>query len=421
MDIDRLLVSRIIQDQSLTAVAEAAITPKFFRDAESRSVFKAILAHHTKHGAVPSLGAIRLDHPTYNFVKCSDPMSFLIDEIRERHKFALLEDALAEAADTFNEASSSEIMNILQSALNNVHADAPSTRDTDITLTGMERLARYLERKENPDSMLGIPTGFSTIDKATQGIQKEQLITLVGPPKAGKTTLMLLVAIAAWLQGYKPLFFTFEMSTDELTERLDAFRSGISASRLRNATFTKEEEARLAKHLRAIDAMHSFIMSADSANATTLSGIAAKIDQYKPDIVFVDGVYLLQDENGEKAGSPQALTNLTRGFKRMAQNRSIPVVISSQVLEWKMDRKKGITSNSIGYSSSFAQDSDTIIGVEKTDDDNIQKLKIVLARHSPSLETYVMWNWENGTFEELDSDPFIGAEGGGWDGEGSRF
>ena len=74
-----------------------------------------------------------------------------------------------------------------------------------------------------------------------------------------------------------------------------------------------------------------------------------------------------------------------------------------------MDKKKGITSNSIGYSSSFAQDSNTIIGVEKTDDPNINKLKIVLSRNAPPTETYVQWDWETATFEELNDDPFEGG------------
>jgi hypothetical protein len=75
-----------------------------------------------------------------------------------------------------------------------------------------------------------------------------------------------------------------------------------------------------------------------------------------------------------------------------------------------MNKKKGITSDSIGYSSSFAQDSDVILGVEKTDDENINKIKVVLARNCPPLETYVQWDWTCGKFEELNEDPFAGME-----------
>lgn len=71
-----------------------------------------------------------------------------------------------------------------------------------------------------------------------------------------------------------------------------------------------------------------------------------------------------------------------------------------------MDKKSGITANSVGYSSSFAQDADALIGVENTDDPRIKKIKIVIARNSPPVDFFVQWDWETGEFIELDGDPF---------------
>jgi hypothetical protein len=121
-------------------------------------------------------------------------------------------------------------------------------------------------------------------------------------------------------------------------------------------------------------------------------------------VVYVDGMYMMEDENGEAKGSPQALTNLTRGFKKMAQNLQIPIAISTQVLLWKMDRKRGVTTGSIGYASSFAQDSDVLIGVEKTEDDNICKVKILDGRNVKRMEILVLWDWDEGTFEEIEPE-----------------
>jgi hypothetical protein len=111
---------------------------------------------------------------------------------------------------------------------------------------------------------------------------------------------------------------------------------------------------------------------------------------------------MLDDENGEAKGSPQALTNITRGFKKMAQNLHIPFAISTQALLWKMDRKKGLTTNSIGYSSSFGQDADVLVGVEPTEDDNRNKIKVLDGRNVKRMEIYVEWDWDEGTFVELE-------------------
>jgi replicative DNA helicase len=405
-DFERLLVSRVIQDKDLSDVADAGITPEFFGDPDNKAVFKAILRHKANYGEVPSLGTIKTDFPTYRFVKVEDSMQVLTDRLRELHTLALLEQGLADSVDAHEEGNANAAMEALARTLANIATAVPNARDTDLTETGQERLARYLTLKDLPDGLRGVPTGFKTIDRATQGLQKEQLVCFVGPPKAGKSTLLLLAAMAAHLYGERPLFIGFEMSNEEQEERFDAIRAGISHARLRNGTLKKSEWDKLERALRELEAMPSFFLSSDSMNATTLTGVQSKIDAIRPTIVFVDGIYMMQDELGEAQGSSQALTNLTRGFKRMAKNLQIPIVISTQVLEWKMNKKKGITSDSIGYSSSFAQDSDVILGVESTDDANINKIKVVLARNCPPLETYCQWDWETGKFEELNEDPF---------------
>jgi replicative DNA helicase len=403
-------VSRVIQDKDLAVVADAGITPDFFGDPDNKSVFKAILRHKGNYGEVPSLTTIKTDFPTYRFVKVEDSMEVLTDRLRELHTLALLEQGLADSVDAHEEGNATAAMEALARTLANIASAVPNARDTDLTETGQERLARYLTLKDLPDGLRGIPTGFNTIDRATQGLQKEQLVTFVGPPKAGKSTLLLLAAMAAHLHGERPLFIGFEMSNEEQEERFDAIRAGISHARLRNGTLKKTEWDKLERALRELEAMPSFFLSSDSMNATTLTGVQSKIDAIRPTIVFVDGIYMMQDELGEAQGSSQALTNLTRGFKRMAKNLQLPIVISTQVLEWKMNKKKGITSDSIGYSSSFAQDSDVILGVESTDDSNINKIKVVLARNCPPLETYCQWDWETGKFEELNEDPFAMEE-----------
>jgi replicative DNA helicase len=408
-DFERLLVSRVIQDKDLAEVADAGVTPDFFQDPDNRAVFKAILRHKGTYGQVPSLATIKTDFPTYKFVRVEDTMQVLTDRLRELHTLALLEEGLAASVDAHEDNDAKSAIEALSRTLASIASAVPNSRDTDLTETGQERLARYLSLKDLPDGLRGVPTGFSTIDRATQGLQKEQLVTFVGPPKAGKSTLLLLAAMAAHLYGERPLFIGFEMSNEEQEERFDAIRAGISHARLRNGTLKKTEWDKLEKALRELEAMPSFFLSSDSMSATTLTGVQSKIDTIRPTIVFVDGIYMMQDELGEAQGSSQALTNLTRGFKRMAKNLQIPMVISTQVLEWKMNKKKGITSDSIGYSSSFAQDSDVILGVERTDDENINKIKVVLARNCPPLETYCQWDWETGKFEELNEDPFAGA------------
>jgi replicative DNA helicase len=155
-------------------------------------------------------------------------------------------------------------------------------------------------------------------------------------------------------------------------------------------------------------------MTEDASSLTTVSAIAGKIQQYRPGLVIVDGVYLMDDENGEPKGSPQALTNITRSLKRLAQKFDVPLIGTTQVLSWKLGNKKSrqISADSIGYTSSFAQDSDLILGVESDPDiDNQAIVRVVLARTAPKGEIRIKWDWDTMDFTEVGEEGKDGNDG----------
>ena len=122
------------------------------------------------------------------------------------------------------------------------------------------------------------------------------------------------------------------------------------------------------------------------------------------DIIFVDGVYLMIDEVTGEANTPMALTNITRSMKRLAQKHKKPIVMTTQVLTHKM-RRGQVTADAIGYSSSFYQDSDVIFALQRQDenDDSSRLLRIVASRNCGPAEVELLWDWEEGRFEEYGS------------------
>lgn len=410
MSVERDLVSKILQERDLTPVAEAGITPDFFQSFEHREAFRFILDHHREFSQVPTETAFKRNYPTYRISEAGDTLPYYAAEISKDYTAYLLEDGLIKATDSFEDGDYEAAKATIAQCLTRVNREVTKIRATDLTEAPAERLKRYHEYSKRGGALKGISTGFHKIDLATSGMQPGQLFTFVGPPKAGKSTMLLLSAIFASMGFYKPLFIGFEMSNEEQEERHDAIRAGVSHKALRDGTLSADDFREMERMMRRLESMPSMTFTADPSSTSTLSGIAAMIDKYKPDVVYVDGVYMMEDENGETKGSPQALTNITRGFKKMAQNLELPFAITTQVLTWKMDRKRGVTTSSIGYASSFAQDSDVLIGVEPTDDPVINKVKILDGRNVKRMEFFVRWDWETGEFEELDDDGGISDE-----------
>jgi replicative DNA helicase len=288
----------------------------------------------------------------------------------------------------------------LNSSLESIHTEVSDLRDEDLTKTTKQRLA-YYERLATMIGLQGLPTGFATMDLATSGLQKEQLITLVGLQKTYKSMLLMCMNIACHDAGYKTLFASFEMSTTEQSTRHDALRSGISLTRTQTGKLHRKEQIKLRRMMHQLEDLHPLVFIHDPAATTTVSALAAKIRQYKPDVAFIDGTYLMDSEvPGVEPNSPQALTSITRSLKRLAQRCEIPIVQTTQALTWKS--RKGLTLDSIGYSSSFAQDSDVIFGVEevKDSDDREILLRIIAARNCPRKDVRLALDWEHGSIAE---------------------
>ncbi|MFI0265663.1 DnaB-like helicase C-terminal domain-containing protein [Streptomyces luteogriseus] len=411
LDIEHRFICRILTapDEWIQAV-NAQIDGGFFANPKHRRVWETITDYQREYRTVPTVAMLRQDFPkgTYKFLRVDEPINYLIDELRDSRKAALLEQGIADAATAWEEGDYSKSLAALYHTSSAINTVIPVADDMDLTKTGDERLAAYMERiGQDEDGVVGIPTGYRCLDLATGGLQPEQLITLAGFSKNGKSFVLLDMARAAHLSGHSPLFLGFEMSNREQGERMDASRAGVSLSRLRNGTLSKDEWEMLERSIVDLSAMHSFTFSADRGRTMTISGVAAKIEQYRPPVVYVDGVYMMEDEEGEPRMTPRALSNLTQGFKRLAQSFKIPIVISTQGLEWKADKGKGMSRKTVGYSSSFLTDSDALIGVEiSPEDPDIQILKILASRTAQPADFYVRRDWDRGGFEELDYNPF---------------
>jgi len=398
------LLSRAIRTRNISSMLEAGVNDDWFFVEENRAVWRFIRQHWTRYQEVPTGVTVLDNFPTYRLLAVDDSLEYLLDQLIEYRKRQSTISVVQDASEAIASGDHNAAIAVLgQGVAKLLDEGARETTDIDLTDNATQRFDEYLNVKTRPNGLLGIATGFKTIDQATAGLQPGQLITIIAPPKTGKSVLALQVAVNVHKDGFVPLFQSFEMNNIEQQHRHDAMRAHIAHSRLIRGGLNKDEETRYMKVLEEMETMHKFYLT-DAVSAMTVTGLSAKIDKLRPDIVFVDGVYLMVDEITGEQNSPQALTNITRGLKQLAMAKKIPIVISTQVLLWKM-KKKQVSADAIGYSSSFYQDSDVILGLQKQDeeDDTSRELRIVASRNCGPASSDLLWDWEEGKFEEYGS------------------
>jgi hypothetical protein len=402
--IEHLVISKIIEEQSIHEAVKSGIKPVYFAG-DWEKVYAWVLDYSNKHGAVPTERAF---HTAYGDIDVADTsgetFSGLFDELLNAYRSRTVIAAVSSAMGPLDKDNVNEAISILSRGLQAASADTARLRDFNIIENWENRYDRYVQMRETPNALRGIPTGFAGLDRVTHGLRPQQFVVMVGEPKRGKSLFELIMANACHRHGLRPMFISFEMSVAEQESRYDALNAKVPYDRILSGQLSEIELDRIRKSMILSKNMQPFIMSEDSSSLTTISAIAAKIQEYQPDAVYIDGMYLMDDENGEPKGSPQALTNITRGTKRLAQRFDIPIVGTSQVLSWKLNNKRtrAITADSIGYTSSFVQDADLVLGVERNPDlDDQAIIRVVEARTAAHAEIHVKWDWRTMEFEEV--------------------
>ena len=399
-DNEHRLVSKVIRDREITPALQRGITDVWFLDDENKRVWAFVRKHYAEYSEVPTAVTVKDHYPNYKVLDVQDNIEYLLDTMVEFRRRMLTRQGLENAVEQLQENDHESALLAMEATITKVNEQGVlGTHEIDLTKNTEERYKEYQSLQNS--EFLGIPTGFAKIDEATAGLQGGQLVTIIAPPKTGKSQIALKMAINIHRQGKIPMFQSFEMNNHEQQQRHDAMRANISHGRLRRGKLLPAEEARYIDVLNEMEKEQSFHL-VDAVNGITVSALAAKIEQAKPDIVFVDGVYLMLDEITGEMNTPQAITNVTRALKRLAQKIDKPIIITTQTLLWKMRAGK-VTADSIGYSSSFFQDSDVILGLEPIEEDEeLRNLKVVASRNCGPTETALTWRWETGCFHDED-------------------
>ena len=409
------LISKVITEKDLSVPVKLGIKPDHMTG-EWADIWRWLLEFHREHGAVPTERVLEKEYGGITLYDSSDEtFSRLSEEIFDAYRKRCIMDALQPAITSLNDDDVSAAVIALTSGLQKAAVETARLRDVDIIQNWENRINRYDEMRNTPNALRGIPTGFHGLDKITHGLRPQQFVVFAGEPKRGKSLFALILANSAHIHGKRPLFVSFEMSIEEQEARYDSLISKVPYTRILSGDLDNKDMVKIRKALSIRKNMQPFVFSEDTSSLTTISALASKVREYNPDVLFVDGVYLMDDEEGEAKGSPQALTNITRGLKRLAQRFDIPVVSTTQVLSWKLQNRKtrAVTADAIGYTSSFAQDADLVLGVERNPDlDNQAIIRVVLARTAPTGEVHVKWDWNTMEFEEVfdggfDVDPSI--------------
>lgn len=407
--IERGFISKLLEVKDFSVIKDQQIKNEFF-SGEHHLVFKYIQESVLKTGEVPTERVINQKFPTYKVeyfnekIGTEESLLFWSNELRNKVKH----DTMAELVENMYrklDTSKTDIddnFDYLKTRVAFIENEITISENVDITKDTEDRVEAYRKKKINK-GITGIPTGIRSLDLSIGGFEDETLSFIVGIAGAGKSWVQIIMGAYMMLHGIKVIQFVTEMSTNVMRDRYEAILfkllyGDFNYSDFKRGQLSLKQEEEFYNFLREdLPELEPLIIR----TATGVINMRSEIENLKPDIVFIDGVYLMQDDQGAKEGW-QKLTNITRDLKIMSKNLHLPIVGNTQ-----LDLKSGGGLAGIKYASSVSQDSDAIIELFRDElmiADHEMKLKVIKNREGSPSNIVINWDFKSMNFEEIFSE-----------------
>ena len=269
----------------------------------------------------------------------------------------------------------------------------------DLLVSAFDRIEML---HKNKGSLRGLKTGFRDLDKKTAGLQNGDLIIVGARPAMGKTTFAQNIAYnAAAINNRGVLFFSMEMSKDQIVDRMVADVSGVDSWKIRNGNLSDEDFAKIGDALADMGETPIYI---DDTSSLTALEIRNKARRAKHDhdigLIVVDYLQLISGGSRYAGNRVQEVTEISRELKKLARELEVPVIALAQLSRsvTGRDDPRPVLSD-LRESGSIEQDADIVMFLHRVDyyhqedgyePTNITELIIAKHRNGPvgKIELY---------------------------------
>ena len=294
------------------------------------------------------------------------------------------------------------------------------------TANGPEQLAKVIENVyekfkeltgENKEQYKGIPTGFGLLDKYTTGLNRSDFILIGARPAMGKTSFALNLAQNVAIGAKKKcVFFSLEMTKEQLAERLLASMSGVSSQKFRTGEMSDDEWIRVGNIAGQLNDVQLYL---DDTSAITVPEIKSRVRRLNNvDCVMIDYLGLISSAT-RKENRVQEVSEITRQLKMMAKDLNVPVICCAQLSRGTEGRGKSHRPqlSDLRESGSIEQDADIVmflysedyyrgeVDADKQDeiDDSLTELIVAKNRHGAVGTIELSFDKEFTRFRAIDN------------------
>lgn len=423
-----LLGAVLINEEALADVSEH-VTVKDFYDKRHAAIYAAMMRLYEHHKPVDLLtlteelkkkddldmigGTTYLSELT-NYVPTAAHAEAYAEMVSQKAIRRRLIKASAEISELGydEDTSTQEILEKAEAELFSVSDQSLKQDLTSIETILTDSFDRMEELHRNKGALRGIRTGYRDLDNMTAGLQRSDLIILAARPAMGKTTLVTNLAYNVATANKLPvLFFSLEMSKEQLVDRMLADASGVDAWNIRTGNLSDEDFSKLSEAMGEMAEAPIFIDDKPGLSVLEMRTKARRAAHESPlGLIIVDYLQLMQGSSRNDGNRVQEVSEISRGLKLIAREMNVPVIALSQLSRSVENRSPQVPQLAdLRESGSIEQDADIVMFIYReayynpeTERENITDLIIAKHRNGPVGKVELYFHPERLRFMSLD-------------------
>ena len=429
LDAEKSLLGAVLIDEETLADVSEHVSAKDFYDKRHAAIYGAMIRLYERHKPVDLLtltdeltkkdeldmigGSAYLTELT-NYVPTAAHAEAYAEMVAQKAIRRRLIRASAEIGE-LGYAEDADVQELLQKAEQELFSVSDQSLKQD--LVSIEQILtdsfdRMEELHRNKGALRGVRTGWRDLDNMTAGLQRSDLIILAARPAMGKTTLVTNLAYNVATVAKQPvLFFSLEMSKEQLVDRMLADASGVDAWNIRTGNLSDEDFSKLSE---AMGEMAEAPIYLDDTPGLSVMDMRTKARRAAHDaplgLIIVDYLQLMQGSGKDNGNRVQEVSEISRGLKLIAREMNVPVIALSQLSRSVENRSPQIPQLAdLRESGSIEQDADIVMFIYReayynpeTERENITDLIIAKHRNGPVGKVELYFHPERLRFMSLD-------------------
>lgn len=388
------------------------LKPESFIGSEVK-LYKFIAEHFQQYNVLPSLKTIQTKYGIDGYDEYTESYTYYYREYQSRFVYNVVNQIIPTINLLIENKDGHKLLQEFKKVTDYIATTIAATnRDTYNLHEVFELTLQELQKRRLCNGITGIPTSWASLDTITHGFQKGDVFLVVARVKIGKTACMIHMVSHAQKSGYRPMFISMEMNKIQIGERLLCLNTGLNINHIRSGELTSmAEELILAEIVNQKENLPPFYYL-EGQLKKNINEVSVLIENYQPDIVFIDGAYLLESSTVSNQKKWEQVADVINAIKTMSIQFNIPIVPSYQFNRQVSRKSQSISSEAfekIQLSDAISQLASSGIAILNDPDsqDNIKLIELIGGRYGEAGAFRINWDWERMNFSEVVDNQYL--------------